>query len=198
MAEVTLNKNKIDAVTGEVKRRGQIASIWFRFKKNKLALAGLIIFLALVVVAFISPLILSYEDDIITQEISNRFQGPSLEHLFGTDQFGRDIFKRILWGSRTSMFVGIGVVAISLGGGAIIGSISGYYEGSIADNILMRLCDMFLAIPGTLLAIALVSAFGNSIPNLMLALGISTMPKMSRIVRSSVLSLKIKNLLKLL
>ena len=88
------------------------------------------------------------------------------------------------------MFVGIGVVAISLGGGAIIGSISGYYEGSVADNVLMRLCDMFLAIPGTLLAIALVSAFGNSIPNLMLALGISTMPKMSRIVRSSVLSLK--------
>ena len=190
MAEISLNKNKIDESTGEVKRRGQIASIWFRFKKNKLALAGLIIFVALVIIAFISPLILDYETDIITQEISNRFQGPSLEHLFGTDQFGRDIFKRILWGSRTSMFVGIGVVAISLGGGAIIGSISGYYEGSVADNVLMRLCDMFLAIPGTLLAIALVSAFGNSIPNLMLALGIRTLPKRSRIVRSSVLSLK--------
>ena len=118
MAEISLNKNKIDESTGEVKRRGQIASIWFRFKKNKLALAGLIIFVALVIIAFISPLILDYETDIITQEISNRFQGPSLEHLFGTDQFGRDIFKRILWGSRTSMFVGIGVVAISLGGGA--------------------------------------------------------------------------------
>jgi len=185
-----VKEKKIDAATGEVKRRGQLASIWFRFCKNKMALAGLIIFLGLCVVAFATPLFLSFEDDVITQHIMERFQGPSLQHFFGTDQFGRDIFYRLLWGAKTSMFVGIGVVCISLGGGAIIGCISGYYEGSLADNLLMRFCDMFLAIPGTLLAIALVSAFGNSIPNLMLALGISTMPKMSRIVRSSVLSLK--------
>lgn len=189
MAEVKTAK-KIDESTGEVKRRGQLASIWFRFCKNKMALLGLIIFLTMCVIAFVAPLILDFDKDIITQSVMERFQGPSVQHIFGTDQFGRDIFKRLLWGARTSMFVGIGVVCISLGGGAIIGCITGYYEGSVIDNVLMRFCDMFLAIPGTLLAIALVSAFGNSIPNLMLALGISTMPKMSRIVRSSVLSLK--------
>lgn len=171
------------------KHRGQLASIWFRFCKNKLALAGLIIFSLLVLAALTAPLYLNYDRDIISQSIMERFKGPSAEHLFGTDQFGRDIFKRILWGARVSMSVGIGVVLISLGGGAILGSISGYFGGAL-DNIIMRICDMFLAIPGTLLAIALVSAFGNSIPNLMLALGISTLPKMSRIVRSSVLTLK--------
>ena len=184
MAEVKTAK-KIDESTGEVKRRGQLASIWFRFCKNKMALLGLIIFLTMCAIAFVAPLILDFDKDIITQSVMERFQGPSVQHIFGTDQFGRDIFKRLLWGARTSMFVGIGVVCISLGG-----CITGYYEGSLIDNVLMRFCDMFLAIPGTLLAIALVSAFGNSIPNLMLALGISTMPKMSRIVRSSVLSLK--------
>ena len=175
--------------THEVKRRGQIAQIWFRFRKNKMAFAGLIIFGLLVLVAATAPLYLNFERDVIQQNIMDRFQGPSAEHIFGTDQFGRDIFKRVLWGARVSMSVGIGVVLVSLGGGAILGSISGYFGGML-DNVIMRICDMFLAIPGTLLAIALVSAFGNSIPNLMLALGISTMPKMSRIVRSSVLTLK--------
>ena len=175
--------------THEVKRRGQIAQIWFRFRKNKMAFTGLIIFALLVLVAATAPLYLNFERDVIQQNIMDRFQGPSAEHIFGTDQFGRDIFKRVLWGARVSMSVGIGVVVVSLGGGAILGSISGYFGGML-DNVIMRICDMFLAIPGTLLAIALVSAFGNSIPNLMLALGISTMPKMSRIVRSSVLTLK--------
>ena len=171
------------------KRRGQIAQIWFRFRKNKMAFMGLIIFSALVLIAVTAPLYLSYGDDVIRQSIMERFQSPSAEHPFGTDQFGRDILNRVLWGARVSMSVGIGVVVVSLGGGAILGSIAGYFGGKL-DNIIMRVCDMFLAIPGTLLAIALVSAFGNSIPNLMLALGISTMPKMSRIVRSSVLTLK--------
>ncbi len=171
------------------KHRGQIAQIWFRFRKNKMAFMGLIIFSALVLIAVTAPLYLSYGDDVIRQSIMERFQSPSAEHPFGTDQFGRDILNRVLWGARVSMSVGIGVVVVSLGGGAILGSIAGYFGGKL-DNIIMRVCDMFLAIPGTLLAIALVSAFGNSIPNLMLALGISTMPKMSRIVRSSVLTLK--------
>ena len=171
------------------KHRGQIAQIWFRFRKNKMAFMGLIIFSALVLIAVTAPLYLSYGDDVIRQSIMERFQSPSAEHPFGTDQFGRDILNRVLWGARVSMSVGIGVVVVSLGGGAILGSIAGYFGGKL-DNIIMRVCDMFLAIPGTLLAIALVSAFGNSIPNLMLALGISTMPKMSRIFRSSVLTLK--------
>ncbi len=187
---IRINANIDKKSGGIIKRRSQLASIWFRFRKNKMAFLGLIMFLILVVIAFAAPLVLDYERDIISQNISQRFLGPSSQHIFGTDQFGRDIFKRILWGSRLSMFVGLGVVGISLGGGTIIGSLSGYYEGSVLDNVLMRFCDMFLAIPGTLLAIALVSGFGNSIPNLMLALGISTMPKMSRIVRASVLSIK--------
>ena len=135
--------------THEVKRRGQIAQIWFRFRKNKMAFAGLIIFGLLVLVAATAPLYLNFERDVIQQNIMDRFQGPSAEHIFGTDQFGRDIFKRVLWGARVSMSVGIGVVVVSLGGGAILGSISGYFGGML-DNVIMRICDMFLAIPGTL------------------------------------------------
>ena len=180
--------NAIEAA--EPKRRSQIGAIWFRFRKNKLALMGLIIFVTLGLVALTAPLYLDFEKDVIEQTISQRFKGPSAEHFFGTDQFGRDIFKRIIWGARTSMFVGMGIVAVSMTGGIIFGSLAGYYDGSVLDNVLMRLCDMFLAIPGTLLAIALVSVSGNNIPNLILALGVSTMPKMARLVRASVLSIK--------
>ena len=150
---------------------------------------GLILFAIMLIIAVVSPLFINYETDVIQQTISERFMSPSAEHLFGTDQFGRDIFSRVLWGARISMSVGVAVVIISLIIGSILGAVAGFF-GGIADNIIMRFMDILLAIPGTMLAITIVAALGGGIQNLLLALSIEQIPKMTRIVRSSVLTLK--------
>lgn len=140
-------------------------------------------------ISFSSPFYLDYEDDVIRQSISERYQLPSAQHLLGTDNFGRDILKRVVWGGQISLTVGIISVAISLTLGTIIGAVSGYF-GRAVDGFLMRIMDIFLAIPGTLLSISIVAALGNSITNLLLALSIAQIPKMARTVRSSILTIK--------
>ena len=114
-----------------VKKRSQLRMIWHQFKKNKLALVGLIVFLFLVFVAVFAPVIVSYEDDVITMHMVDRLQSPNAEHWFGTDQSGRDLFARVLWGARISLSVGLCVVAASLAMGGIIG---GGGLGKIAIN----------------------------------------------------------------
>jgi peptide/nickel transport system permease protein len=171
------------------KRRGQIKSIWFRYKKNKLAMTGLILMGVLIFIAIIAPLIADYEQDAVSQNMKIRLQPPSIEHIFGTDQYGRDMFARIIFGARVSLAVGLASVVISSVLGILIGSISGYYGGMI-DNILMRTMDVLLAIPSIFLAIAIVAALGPGLINLLIAMSISYTPGFSRIVRSSVLSVK--------
>lgn len=147
---------------------------------------GLFVFLIMLVVVLGADLFLNYEEQAIAQQLSIRFVPPNIEHFLGTDQFGRDVFARVIYGGRISMFVGIATIIVSLSVGALIGSCAAYYGGKV-DNILMRVMDVFLAIPNILMAITLVAAFGSSILNLILAMGISQIPRMSRIVRSSVL-----------
>ncbi len=173
----------------EFKKKSQIVAIWRRFKKNRMAMIGLILFVVMALAALVAPMFLSYEDDVITQHISDRYLGPSALHLFGTDMFGRDIFFRVLWGARLSMSLGIAVVIISLAFGAILGASAGYFGGAW-DNFIMRVMDILLAIPGTMLAITIVAALGGSVANLLLAMSIEQIPKMTRIVRSQVLTLK--------
>lgn len=172
-----------------MKKKSQWRVIWTRFKRSKLALGGLIVFVLMMIAVLGADLYLNYETDALEQSIRNRFQPPSAEHWFGTDQFGRDEFARVIYGGRISMFVGIATVIVSLVFGSIIGSSAAYYGGKI-DNILMRLMDVLMAIPSTLLAIAIISAMGSSLLNLIIAMGISQIPRMSRIVRSAVLGVK--------
>lgn len=184
----TAGTNNADLIK-QYKKKSQIAAILRRFKKNKMAMVGFTLFVIMALAAVIAPMFLSYEDDVITQHIANKYAGPSLEHLFGTDMFGRDIFFRVLWGARLSMSLGVAVVIISLSFGAILGASAGYFGGKW-DNFVMRIMDILLAIPGTMLAITIVAALGGSIANLLLAMSIEQIPKMTRIVRSSVLTLK--------
>ncbi|MCJ7855201.1 ABC transporter permease [Lachnospiraceae bacterium NSJ-143] len=180
----------VDAIpVHKYKKKSQAYVIWRRFKRNRMAMIGLVLFTIMLIVAITAPLYIDYDKDVITQTISMRYQGPSLAHPFGTDHFGRDIMSRVLWGARISMFVGVGVVAISLFIGSILGASAGYF-GGVYDNVIMRIMDIVLAIPGTMLAITIVAALGGGIANLLLALGIEQVPKMTRIVRSSVLTLK--------
>ena len=122
------------------KKRSQIAMIWRRFVKNRMAMIGLILFAIMLIIAVVSPLFINYETDVIQQTISERFMSPSAEHLFGTDQFGRDIFSRVLWGARISMSVGVAVVIISL----IIGSILGLWLVSSAVLLITLSCVLWI------------------------------------------------------
>ena len=171
------------------KKRSQLADVWSRFKRNHMALAGLIVLLIMILIALFADFIADFETEVIRQDIPNRLRPPCLEHWFGTDEFGRDIFARIAHGTRVSLQVGVISVGIALVIGGFLGAIAGFY-GGIIDNIIMRVMDVFLAVPGMLLAIAIVAALGSSMTNLMIAVGISSMPAYARILRASVLSVK--------
>lgn len=140
------------------------AEAWYRFKKNKLALGALAIFIFLALMA-ITTIIIDlvtnnsfYDKYVISQDLLQRLQPPSKEHVLGMDEFGRDILLRIIWGTRYSLFMGaFAVLGASVLGG-IIGAVAGYYN--MMDTILMRIMDVFLAIPTTLLAVAIVAAMG--------------------------------------
>ena len=171
------------------KKRSQWREVWRMLKKNKMALLGLGILVILVLLALFADVIADYDTVVIKQNLANRLKGPSAEHWLGTDEFGRDIFARLIHGARVSLKVGIIAVGISIVLGGILGALAGFYGGKI-DNIIMRIMDVFLAVPSILLAIAIVSALGPSILNLMVAISISSVPSYARIVRASVLSIR--------
>ena len=164
--------------------------VWYSLRQNIPAMVslGVITLLALVaIVTFVAPQILPY--DPYQQDLSASFQGPSAAHWFGTDQQGRDIFCRVLIGSQISLTVGLLSVAISLTIGVTLGALAGY-KGGVLDTVIMRVMDVLLAVPSILLSIALVSAMGTSVTNMMLAISISNIPPFARIVRSAVLTIK--------
>ncbi len=152
---------------------------------NKKAVVGAILLLIIAGLAIFAPLITSH--DPIDQNIRNRLQPPGGDHLLGTDHFGRDIFSRIIYGARISLRVGFISVAIGISFGCLMGIVAGYF-GDPLDNILMRFVDIMLALPGFLLALAIIASLGPGINNLMIAVGISNIPVFARLMRSSVLT----------
>ena len=171
----------------EKKKKSQWGEVWRRLKANKMAMAGLIILILLILMALGADIIAPEGYD--AQEISNRFQPPSADNWFGTDNLGRSLFSRVVHGSRTSLSVGIVSVGIAIIIGGLLGAAAGFYGGKI-DNVIMRLMDILLAIPSILLAISIVAALGGGLFNVMLAVGISSIPGYARIVRASVIQIK--------
>lgn len=155
--------------------------------KNRTAAIGMLLIMVIITVAIFGPAYAPY-NPLIPAPL-DRLQGPSGEHLFGTDSLGRDIFSRIIYGSRISLMIGLISVSISLIPGTLLGLISGYFGGH-PDNILMRLMDVLLAFPAILLAIFITAILGPNLTNTMIAVGIVYIPHYARIVRSSVLFLK--------
>jgi peptide/nickel transport system permease protein len=170
-------------------KRSQSKMVWLRLRRNKLAMFGLIMLTVMALIAVFAGAIVDYQTDVVKQNIQNRFQKPSREHIFGTDLYGRDVFGRIIYGARTSLTVGIATVMVSLIAGTAVGSIAGYFGGKV-DMFLMRIMDIFLAIPSLVLAIAVVGALGTKITNLMIALSIARAPHFARIVRATILPIK--------
>ncbi|WP_207640778.1 ABC transporter permease [Clostridium hydrogeniformans] len=171
------------------KKRSQWAEVWRRLKRNKPAMIGLAILTILILLAVFAGFIADYDTVVIKQNLPERLQGPSGKHILGTDEFGRDIFARLIHGARVSLRVGIIAVGIAIAIGGTLGAIAGYY-GGVLDNVIMRIMDVFLAVPSILLSISIVSALGPNLINLMISIGISSVPSYARIVRASVLSIR--------
>lgn len=162
------------------------SNFWFKFSRNKAAVLGLVLFVLILAVIIVFSCKLSYQEDAIAQNISARKQGPSAEHWFGTDVYGRDMFARVIFGAWYSFGISFVSVLCAVIFGTILGTAAAYFGGA-ADNILMRFVDIWLAIPATLMAIVIIASFGSSVPNLIMALAISMIPGFSRISRSAVL-----------
>lgn len=161
--------------------------IWRRYRKNKLAMFGLIMLLVLTLVATFAEQLAPYGYD--DQNPETRFIAPCSEFPLGTDNFGRDIMSRIIYGSQISLKVGLISVAISCALGGVLGILAGYY-GGVLDNVIMRFLDVLMAIPGMILAIAIAASLGTGLNNMMIAIGLGHTPGFARIVRASVLSVK--------
>jgi peptide/nickel transport system permease protein len=163
--------------------------IIYRFKKNKRAMAGLFMVLLFLIVAVFAPWLAPYNP--IEQNMQVMLEPPSLKHPFGTDEFGRDIFSRIIYGAQISLLIGIVGVLISVLFGVALGTVSGYF-GGWADSLIMRFMDILMAFPSFLLALAIVSVLGPGMVNVMIAIGIFSVPAFARISRSSVIAIKNK------
>lgn len=168
---------------------------WIRFRRNKLALISLI-FLSILVILAIGTFLVDiatnrefYMENVVKQDLLRRLEPPSAQHIFGLDEFGRDMLLRVIWGIRYSLFMSVIAVMVSILIGGTLGALAGYY-GKQVDNIIMRFMDILLAIPSLLLAIAIVAAFGTSLINVLIAIGISYIPTFARTVRAAILMVK--------
>lgn len=163
--------------------------IWYKLKQNKMTWVGLVILGLIVLLSLAAPLISPFDPNKI--DLVNKFQPPSSEHWFGTDEVGRDIFTRILFGARLSLGVGIIIIIIAAIIGIVIGTISGYI-GGIVDTVIMRLVDMILAFPSLILAMALAAVLGPNLQNAMIAIAIVKIPVYIRLARGEAMALKEK------
>jgi peptide/nickel transport system permease protein len=157
-----------------------------RLSRNRLALFGLFVLIVMILTALFAPLLAPYH--YADQDLAISFEAPSWEHLLGTDDFGRDILSRIIYGAQVSLQVGILAVTIAMITGGVIGATAGYY-GGVIDNVFMRLMDILLSIPQILLAIAIAAALGPGLLNLTIAVSIAALPTFARVVRGAVLSI---------
>ena len=167
-------------------RKKNIRSFWRRLCKNKGAVFGLVVIAILTLIAIFAGLIAPWHT-VIEQNARERLQKPNMQHWFGTDTYGRDVFSRVINGTRISLLIGISCAGFCLIVGGFFGAAAAYFGGRF-DNIVMRIMDMLMAIPATLLALTIVAALGTNMVNLVLAIAISNTPRFVRLVRSSVLT----------
>lgn len=188
-----MNENTAAAVSEQevYKKRSQFRTVARRFARNKLAMAGLILLTILVIVVCSLDLFMDYDTMVVKQNMKDRLMGlfESTEHILGTDQYGRDLLARILYGARISLTATVCVILISTVLAIMISSVSAYFGGKV-DNILMRITDVFYALPFYLLAICIVAALGGGIVNLVIACVFGATPGVVRVSRSYMLPLR--------
>ena len=171
----------------KTKKNSQWRDVWRRLRKNRMAMFGLCVLILLVFLAIFADVVAPYGYD--DQNYSQMLELPSWQHVMGTDNYGRDIFSRIVYGTRISLLIGFISLAISTIVGSILGACAGYFGGA-SDTIIMRGSDILMAIPRTVLAIAIATTLGPGLVNAMIAVAIGTIPSFTRVVRASTLTVK--------
>ncbi len=182
---MTETETKKQLLETTFKKQSRLMDIFRRFRKNRAAMVGLAILIILIFGAIFAKVVAPYPYE--KQDLRNMFAGPSWQHLCGTDNYGRDIFSRIIYGARISLFVGFVSVSIGCVAGGSLGAIAAY-NGRQVDNAIMRALDIWHSIPQMLLAISLASALGPGIVNAMIAVGVTSIPAYARVVRASVMT----------
>ena len=172
--------------TAASRKKSHAAEIWRRFRKNKIAMVGMCIFLLILLMMIFADLIVPYSRSIET-DVANRLLPPGKGHPFGTDNYGRDIFARIVHASRNSLMVGFAGVIFGVAAGSVLGSVTGFYGGKV-DAVVMRILDTIMCIPYMLLILAIVVALGPNLVNVVVAMIIVMIPYYTRIIRSAILS----------
>lgn len=183
-----IDRNMGASVSRKYAKRSRLGDIWHHFRKNRGAVIGLVILLAIFILAGTIDLWLDQEL-VIGQHIREKLRPPSWSHPFGTDNMGRDLFWRVLYASRFSISIGFIAVLVSVAIGVPLGAVAGYF-GGLTETLIMRVADIFTAVPNILMAVVIVSILGSSTINLMLAVGISAVPGFVRITRAAVLTVK--------
>ena len=178
-----------NAILKQFKKKTPMQEIMIRFVRNRMAVVGIIIFAIILFFAIFADFICDYDTMVVKLNVAERLQGPSAAHWLGTDKSGRDVFARVIHGARTSLWIGFVATALSLLIGGILGAIAGFF-GKWIDELIMRVMDVMLCLPEMLLAMAIVAAMGANVVNMILAIGISRVPRFARIVRSSVLTVR--------
>jgi peptide/nickel transport system permease protein len=167
------------------RRRGALAGLIRALRQSPVAIVALAVILLWILVAFLAPVIAPYPP--LKQDVMQRLAPPSVAHWFGTDPLGRDIFSRVLYGSRLSLPVGVAAVVLALGFGTLLGSVAGFLGGRI-DEVIMRVTDLFLAFPTVILAMVITAALGAGIRNAIIAIMVAWWPSYARNVRGLVLA----------
>ncbi|MGE5614638.1 MAG: ABC transporter permease [Bacillota bacterium] len=181
-------KNSKELISRKYDRRGFFAEIWRRMRTNPGAVFGLVVLVLILLTTLYGIVFISYEQ-VTALDPLNRLKHPSAAHIFGTDEMGRDMFLRVIYGLRYSLSIAIGAVALAAVVGTFMGALAGYYGGTV-DTAIMRTTDILSSIPAILLGMVVVSVLGNSLINLMLAIGLTAVPLFVRMSRASVLTVR--------
>ena len=182
-------KGKKTLISAQYSKRSPLGEFWHRFSQNKLAVIGLAFLILLALECCFADVIFDYKTDVIGYTMKDRLQGPSAAHWFGTDDMGRDIFSRVMYGARYSLLIALATVALSLIIGVTLGAIAGFLGGK-ADLYIFRVLDVIGSIPGLMMGIIVVSALGQSTQSLVIAMAISGTIPTARIARTSVMTVK--------
>ncbi len=188
MKEITPVKPENSPETS-VKKQSRLKETWHRLCKNKGAVIGMIIIILLILTALGTTFFLDYQTHVTKMVMVDRFSAPSAKYPFGTDDMGRNLMWRTLYGTRYSLLIGFGAVALSTVIGVVLGGVAGYYGGTI-DDVIMRISDILASIPAILLGMCIMTVLGQSLPNLLIAVGVPGIPAFIRITRSSVMTVR--------
>jgi peptide/nickel transport system permease protein len=166
---------------------GLWSDAWDRLRRNKAAMVGVALIGLFVLAALLAPLITPHDPNTRVGPLASNPAGPSSEHWFGLDEQGRDFYSRVVYGARLSLLVGLVSVSVGLSLGLVLGALAGYFRGA-TDTVIMRVVDLMMAVPAFLLAIALVTVLGRGLVQIMVAVGITTVPVFARLLRGSILA----------